>query len=328
MHICIVINALIPAYLYGGTERVVVWLGRGLSEMGHKVSYLAAEGSSLDFAPVHILDPRKRIDDQLPDGVDIVHMHSELEFPQSKPFCLTIHGNANQAREFNKNTIFCSQKHAHNHGAQAFVHLGLDPREYGAPNFHVNTNARLIFLGKAAWKLKNVKGAIEVAKKSASEIDILGGTRLNFKMGFRLTLDWAAHFHGMVGGAEKYALMRSAKGLLFPVLWDEPGATAVVESLYFGLPVLATPYGCLTEQVPPFAGLLSNKASDLAEAAKNIQQFDRQAIHQHWQQNFTYVHMAKKYMGYYEQILSGESLHRETIQSPPVRTKKLFDWFS
>jgi glycosyltransferase involved in cell wall biosynthesis len=176
-------------------------------------------------------------------------MHSELAFPQSKPFCLTIHGNTNQAREFHENTIFCSQKHAQNHGAQAFVHLGLDPREYGSPNFHVNTNSRFIFLGKAAWKLKNVKGAISVAKKSGAEIDVLGGTRLNFKMGFRLTLDRAAHFHGMVGGAEKYNLMRNAKGLIFPVLWDEPGATAVIESLYFGLPVFATPYGCLVEQV-------------------------------------------------------------------------------
>ena len=28
MHVCIVVNAHIPAFLYGGTERVVVWPGR------------------------------------------------------------------------------------------------------------------------------------------------------------------------------------------------------------------------------------------------------------------------------------------------------------
>ncbi|MEJ2384373.1 MAG: hypothetical protein P8Y54_08235 [Xanthomonadales bacterium] len=205
---------------------------------------------------------------------------------------MTRHGNTNRARTFHPNTIFVSRKHANNHGAEAFVHLGLDPREYGEPDFEVHADARWIFLGKAAWSVKNIRGTIAVARGAGHELDVLGGTRLNFKMGFRFTPDRHVHFHGMVGGEEKHRLMRRARGLLFPVLWDEPGATAVVESLYFGLPVLGTPYGCL----------------------------------EHWRNGFTYTDMAGKYAGYYERILDGEDLHPAPIQSPVVRQKKLFDW--
>lgn len=326
MHVCIVVNAHIPAFLYGGTERVVVWLGRGLQEMGHEVSYLAPKGSRLDFAPVHELDAERPVEAQMPAGVDILHLHSDLEWPRETPFCMTRHGNTHFARTFHPNTIFCSSKHARNHGAEAFVHLGLDPREYGEPDFEARESARWIFLGKAAWKVKNLKGCVALTRSAGQQLDVLGGTRLNFKMGFRFTPDRHVHFHGMVGGEKKHRLMRAARGLLFPVLWDEPGATAVVESLYFGLPVLATPYGCLPEQVTPEVGVLSNSESELAEAARQAGRYDRRAIHEHWKNHFTYRHMAGKYAGYYERILDGETLHPAPIESPVVRRKNLFEW--
>ena len=326
MNICIALDKHIPAFLYGGTERVVVWLGRGLQEMGHTVSYLARKGSKLDFAPVHEFDTSRPVEWQVPKGTDLVHLHSDLPWPKELPACQTRHGNTNRARSFHPNTIFVSRKHANNHGAEAFVHLGLDPREYGDPDFEAVADARWIFLGKAAWSVKNIRGTIAVARGAGHELDVLGGTRLNFKMGFRFTPDRHVHFHGMVGGEEKHRLMRRARGLLFPVLWDEPGATAVVESLYFGLPVLGTPYGCLPEQVPADVGVLSNRLSELVEAAREWRRYDRRAIHDHWSRHFTYRHMAGKYVRYYERILDGEDLHPAPIDSPVVRQKKLYDW--
>ena len=73
-------------------------------------------------------------------------------------------------------------------------------------NFH--------FLGKAAWRRKNVKGAIRCARKARrTKIDVLGGTRLNFNMGFRFTLDPIAKFHGMVDDAYKEKIITSASGV-------------------------------------------------------------------------------------------------------------------
>lgn len=325
MKICIVLNSLIPALEYGGIERVVVWLARGLKELGHDPVFLAKPGSKLDFAEVFPLDMSKPLDLQIPKDTDIVHIHGDIPAPANYPYCFTNHGNARSDRTFDKNTIFCSYKHATNHGGHAFVHLGLDPREYGEPDFEARKNASLIFLGKAAWRLKNVKGAIAVARRANKDIEILGGTRLNFKMGFRFTFDIHAHFHGMVGGEKKNKIIRESCGLVFPVLWHEPGATAVIESLYFGLPVFATPYGCLPELVDPSAGMLSNNEAVLGDAASKAHLYDRKAIHHWWSQHFTYKHMTRKYLTYYETILDGQSLHPEILKSPAVRTN-LLEW--
>ena len=45
------------------------------------------------------------------------------------------------------------------------------------------------------------------------------------------------------------SLLNASRGLIFPVRWHEPFGLAVIESLYFGCPVFATPYGALPELV-------------------------------------------------------------------------------
>ena len=107
------------------------------------------------------------------------------------------------------------------------------------------------FFGKAAWRRKNVEVQFYVLKKAnRTPIDILGGTRLNFNMGFRFTTDLHARFHGMVDDDFKNRVMSSSRGLVFPVRWNDPCPNAVIESLFAGCPVFGTPYGSLPELVP------------------------------------------------------------------------------
>ena len=101
----------------------------------------------------------------------------------------------------------------------------------------------LHFLAKAAWRVKNVKGAIEISRRSHHKLIVMGGTRLNLKMGFRFTPDLHVKFYGMVGGEQKLSLLNQSKALLFPVLWHEPFGIAITESLYMGAAVFGTPYG-------------------------------------------------------------------------------------
>ena len=50
LHVALYYPAVLPVVEYGGTERVVVWLARGLAELGCRVSVLALPGSRLSEA--------------------------------------------------------------------------------------------------------------------------------------------------------------------------------------------------------------------------------------------------------------------------------------
>ncbi len=61
MNITLVINALLPIRLYGGTERVIYSLGHELARMGHSVTFMAAKGTVCEFARVVEIDPQRPI---------------------------------------------------------------------------------------------------------------------------------------------------------------------------------------------------------------------------------------------------------------------------
>jgi len=320
-----VIDSVIPVSLYGGTQRIVVWLGRALHELGHHVTFLARPGSSSDFGSVFTLDPSRPIDDQVPRDTDIAHLHSGGPLPERFPACMTLYTNGREAQTLPANTVFLSRRHAETHHGRVFVPIGLHPQEFGTAG-PFETGKAFIFLAKAAWRVKNVRGAIRVARAAGAPLDVLGGTRLNFSMGFRLTLDPNVRFRGMVGGEEKNRFLRTARGLIHPVLWDEPGGAAIIESLYFGVPVFATPYGSLPELVPAHVGYLSASASELAEAAAHACQYDRRAIHAWWREHFTAAQMARQYLVHYEKILAGDTLHPGPIEAPATRHRELYPW--
>lgn len=316
MNILLVHNAPIPVEKYGGTERVIWDLGKTLARLGHQVTFLVPAGSTCDFAKVQHIDPQKNWNEQIPQKTDVAHFQFNPEMELDYPFLMTEHGHSNKLVSLPKNTIFLSKKHAQCYGSTAFVYNGLDWASYGAVDFS-QKRKDYHFLGKAARRLKNVRGAIHVAHLAGVELDILGGERLNLKGGFRWTLSPRIHFHGMVGGKEKLQLLNSSRGLIFPVRWHEPFGLAIIESLYFGCPVFGTPYGALPELVPPECGLLSAKASDLANAI-NQKEYDARACHAQ-ALKFSAENMAADYLRIYEQIFEGESLHLETPRTIELR---------
>lgn len=324
MHICLVIDAKLPIGLYGGNERVAFSLGRSLFEMGHRITYLA-QPSLIPFANTIIFDKTRSIESQIPKDVDLVHLHSDFPILENIPSCKTIHGNTREEKNFHPNSIFVSKSHAQNHNAKVFVYNGIDERDYGSVNFSSERNA-FVFLGNASWRVKNIKGSIQVAKLANSKINILGGSRFNLKKGFRFTFSSYARFHGMVNDKVKSNFLNQARGLIFPVLWPEPFGLAIIESFYFGIPVFGTPYGSLSELVTQKTGFLSSSASELAKAASKWKYYERSAIHNYWKNNFTAKIMATNYLKYYEIILSGKTLHEGAIQSKSTRKIDFLPW--
>ncbi|MEF1284788.1 glycosyltransferase [Vibrio sp. M250220] len=305
MNILIYTHATLPVVNYGGTERVIWDLVYALHLQGHQVTLLAGKGTVCDWARVIEFNSKVPLENQIPSDVDVVHFHGDFE-PISRPYVITQHGNSNGP--IDPNTIFVSSQHARNHGAQAYVHNGLNWDNYLKPDLNADRE-RFHFLGKAAWRVKNVQGAIDITKHAGEQLDVLGGHRLNFKMGFRLTLDRHVRFLGMVDDTTKSQVMTKSKGLIFPVTWHEPFGLAITESLYFGCPVFGTPYGSLPELVSRDVGFLSNKQSELIEAVGSFSNFTPTICHEYARDLFNADGMAKAYVAMYEKAALGEAIN-------------------
>ena len=310
MKILIVHDSKIPVTLYGGTERVIWDLGFALTSMGHSVEYLVKEGSTCPFAKVSCIDFNTPWDKQISEDVDIVHFHFEPRQVITKPYVVTIHGNSSAGNTYNKNAIFVSKNHAQRHNAIAYVYNGLDWDNYSNPDFSTKENY-IHFLANASWRVKNVRGAINLAKRAKTPLKVLGGNRLNIKMGFRLTLNLNTSFYGSVGGEEKNRLLNNSSGYIFPVLWDEPFGLSIIESMYYGNPVFATPFGSLSELVPPSAGVLSINSDDLVEGIQARESYNKNTLHE-IALEFNHIKMAKEYLQKYEMVLNGGILNDTT----------------
>ncbi|MFZ1529862.1 MAG: glycosyltransferase [Ferruginibacter sp.] len=328
MNILIVNNGKIPVQFYGGTERVIWYLGRELVDMGHKVSFLVDPGSSCDFAEVIAHDPLKHISALIPAGTDIVHYnftppgYNEID----TPYIVTVHGNSNTQAELDMNTVFVSGNHAQRFGSSSFVYNGLNWNDYTRPSFDVKRNY-FHFLGKAAWRVKNVKGAINVIRRTRKEkLKVLGGKRFNINMGMRFTFTPRARFYGMVGGKEKFDLLQHSKGLIFPVRWHEPFGLAIIESLYYGCPVFGTPYGSLPELVPAEAGYLSNSCDELAKRIEDAGVYSNRYCHEYAAEHFNSKKMAFAYLERYEKVISGKKLNSKAPRLLEVPHEKFLPW--
>lgn len=330
MRILLLADFLLPVTRYGGTERVVWCLARELDRMGHRVTLMARPGTVCPFARVVAIDPVRRLTEQLPRDIDIAHFHlgNGVFSPEERaeagvPVVTTLHGN--EPGEIGENTVFVSRDHARRHGAEAFVYNGLDWDDYGKPDLSAaNGRTYFHFLGKAAWRVKNVQGAIDVVRGMPGErLAVLGGTRLNFKMGFRLTLSPRVRFFGMADQRVKSSVMRHSRGLLFPVRWHEPFGLAMTESLWFGAPVFGTPYGSLPELIPSDVGFLSASAAELREAMAGWAGYSAVRCHEYARDCFNARVMAERYVACYERVLEGRTLNparsvaRDTAQRLP-----------
>lgn len=311
MNILIVFNTQLPVITYGGTERVVWYLGAELQKKKHNVYFLSAPNSECPFAKCLPFDEKKTINEQIPEYIDVIHFHNwTMGYSGKKPYVVTYHGN--YLKNVDRNAIFVSRNHAERNHSNCYVYNGLDWEDYGDLNI-TQPRTYFHFLGKAAWKVKNVRGAIDVVDHLPSgKLLVLGGTRLNFKMGFRLTLSPKTRFKGMVGGEMKINLLQHSRGLIFPVRWDEPFGLAIVESLYCGCPVFGTPYGSLPELITPEIGFLTTSKHEMIRHIRDEYSYNPTLCHEYARDLFNSRIMAEKYMEKYEIVMNGIALNPTT----------------
>ncbi|MFE9693745.1 glycosyltransferase [Micromonospora sp. NPDC005806] len=108
---------------------------------------------------------------------------------------------------------------------------------------------------------------------------------------------------GTVAGQERDDLLAGARAALFPLRWEEPGGTAVVESLSLGTPVVATARGCLPELIEHGrTGLLTTVEEELGELVLTAGLLEPDECRREAAARFTPAAMAEKYVGLYERV--------------------------
>jgi glycosyltransferase involved in cell wall biosynthesis len=281
-------NIPVPPRLYGGIERVVDFLARGLVARGHQVTLLAHPESSTAGAlvpygtPPHI-GGRARAAELKAVGMTLLQMHNDLDVVHSfgrlaalvpiLPIRKLAKVQSYQrqlvpwrsvriaSRLAGDSVIFtgCSDSVYRRDGQAAdgrwvTVYNGVDlPRYTFTPT--VGDDAPLLFLGRVE-RIKGAHNAIRIARASRRRL-IIAGNRSE-------TLEEPEYFDreivpalrpgeveyvGPVDDAQKNDLLGKSAALLMPIEWDEPFGIVMAEALACGTPVIGFARGSVPEVI-------------------------------------------------------------------------------
>ncbi len=115
---------------------------------------------------------------------------------------------------------------------------------------------------------------------------------------------------GSVTGDERRRLLGRARGLLMPIRWAEPGATAAVEALASGTPVLGFREGVLPSLIEHgVTGFLADDDRELAEWMTRVDEIDPADCRRAAEERCSGKLMAERYLGLYEQVTDRTRAH-------------------
>jgi glycosyltransferase involved in cell wall biosynthesis len=290
MHIALFIRDRLPVAGYGGTQRVALYLARGLAAAGHRVTLLAHAGTQVPEATVIEVprsgrsDPPIDLRPWLPGGADVLLAFSPPALPPDLPWIRSLHGNRRPGVGGAPNTLYLSRDHAQRHGGTAFVHNGIDLTEC---TFRTRKADYDLFLGRL-HRIKGYRWAVQGTLRTGRRLVIAGGWRPSLRRSVR--------YVGEVSGARKADLLASAACLWMPALWDEPFGLTLIEALASGTPVLGTRRGALPEIVSPAVGALGDTLQELVARRPALDRIDPGACRAWVERHFSHHVMAEAYL--------------------------------
>jgi glycosyltransferase involved in cell wall biosynthesis len=290
MHVALYIRDRLPVAKYGGTQRVAVYLARGLADAGHPVTLLAHAGTRVREATVVELPaapegtPPPDLRRWMPPGLDLLLAYSPVAATLDVPWIRSLHGNRKPGTVNASNTLYLSRDHAARHGGTAFVYNGIDLAEF---QFQPRKADFDLFLGRM-HRVKGYRWAIEGARRAGRRLVLAGGWRPSFRRSVR--------YVGEVGGERKANLLANAACLWMPALWDEPFGLTLVEAMASGTPVLGTRRGALPEIVTPGVGALADTLDELVALRPAVAQIDPLVCRARVERYFTHHVMAAEYV--------------------------------
>ena len=298
----------LPAKGYGGTQRVVYWLSKALSDLGHEAILAGPKGSVGDgFEVLELLPPSDDhlgdtdmlvLKRKLPLDVDFIHFHCYRQKVKkhfqggSIPFLCSVHGGSGEVIFRELNTCFASFAQRRNYNfPEAFVqHHPINLEEF---TFQEKQGSYLLFLGKPTWAEKGLVIAQKVAASIGRELVVAGP-------------DYSGPGAvGEVWGQRKNDLLGNAHVVLIPSTLPEAFCLVAAEAGACGTPVIAFKSGALSEVVEHgVTGFLADNEMEMAKAVLRIPMLDRRNCRKRVEENFESHLVAWNFLDIYKKICS------------------------
>lgn len=332
----------VPPKLYGGIERVVDFLVRGLHARGHTLT-LFAHPDSVTPARLHSygIPPhwgmRARLGElgQLGSALwsarhefDIVHSFGRLAsllpiLPlRSLPKIQSYQRDVVPWRSVHiasalggRSILFtgCSTS-VYANGPRgdsrwATVFNGVDVAKYDC-RVSVDPDAPLVFLGRIE-RIKGAHNAIAIARGSGRRLVIAGNIVRDGDEPDYFDIEVAPHlgarveYVGPVDDTQKNALLGSAAAFLMPIQWEEPFGIVMAEALACGTPVIGFPRGSVPEVVR--SGVNGFSVPDVAgaiDAVRHLPSIDRAAVRADCERRFSAEAIVDGYERLYREMLA------------------------
>lgn len=341
----------VPPRFYGGTERVVYNLCRGLTDANIEVTLFASGDSTIEGKIVPIVDEALRLKKipvfdqnaynirmlahvaQFAGEFDVIHNHNDywmlpLTEMLDTPVLSTLHGRLDipdvpeTLLNFPK-AAFVSISDAQRIPLKPLnwiktIYHGIDADHFV---FHPKPGKYLAFLGRISHE-KKPEWAIEIAKRAgvplkiAAKIDGKEGKDY-FDKHVKKHIDGKnVEYIGEISESEKSSFLGEALALIFPIDWPEPFGLVMIESLACGTPILARPCGSVPELLQEgVTGFSHMDIHRLADKVKNIPSIDRKICRKIAEEKFSLKRMTEDYIHVYRLLAERRraSHHRRNL---------------
>lgn len=326
----------VPPVLYGGIERIIDMLARGLVKRGHEVTLFAHSDSQSGGKlvkwrgknsrnPWHSVQNASSLWSHVRSGqFDLVHSFSRIAYlapiladrtPKlmsyqreiSRKTTKLAYQLAGGSLEFSAISDWMIQP-VSDIGIWHMIPNGVDLSIYDFVS-EVSDDAPLVFLGR----IEEIKGphlAIEIAKRTNRRLVIAGNIPddkrawveqnvLNHVDGQQIT------YIGPVNDTQKNQLLGQASAFLMPILWEEPFGIVMAEALACGTPVVGLRRGAVPEVVEHgISGIVCDTVDELISHINAPLSINRRACRDRAEGFYSEGVIVDQYANLYQKLVS------------------------
>lgn len=331
----------VPPKEYGGIERIVDLLVRGLTDRGHTVTLFAHPDSRV---PCRLVKYPRQSDRSIVETArislavaseiyrgqyDCVHSFGRLAYltpilPLRVPKLMTYQ------REITVQSVARANRLARGslkfsaisdrmlmdralEGDWRLVYNGVSEIQYDFRE-RVTRDAPLIFLGRIE-PIKGVHLAIEVARESGRRLTIAGNIPAGSEHQRYFDDEIAPHldddrirYVGPVDDETKNAILGGSAAMLMPIQWEEPFGIVMAEALACGTPVIGLARGSVPEIVRHGVdGFVCNTVAEMVHAAGRLEEIDRANCRRSMEERFSARGMVDAYEAIYAELVKGRT---------------------